>query len=74
LGGAKVVRGVRVRHATANFFCYVGSAVAQRLMRPKMSKTNNTVRQMGQIYLIPSMIELVKIKKEKILLFINDLK
>jgi len=68
------VRGVSVRHATANFFCYVESAAAQRLMRPKMLKTNNTARQMGQIYLIPSMIELVKRKKEKIMLFINGLK
>jgi hypothetical protein len=39
-----------------------------------MSKTNNTARQMGQIYLLPFMIELVKRKKEKILLLINDLK
>ena len=68
------MRGVSVRHATANFFSYVEASATQRLLRPKMSKTNNTARQMGQIYLIPSMIELVKIKKEKILLFINDLK
>ena len=68
------MRGVSVRHATANYFCFVESAAAQRLMHPKMSKNNNTARQMGHIYLIPSITQLVKGKKERILLFINDLK
>jgi len=68
------MRGVSVRHETANYFCLVESVAAQRLMRPKMSKNNNTARQMDQIYLIPSITQLVKGKKEKILLFINDLK